>query len=311
MSFSESSVQQASHPLGYDVVKWDNAMNDISLASLSVVEMNLFTAICAQIVEREADEIHLSYSALRELMQYKNRSTKRFAKMVLNATRQIRHFSVSYKHGTKIGEGQLFYNIEADTVTGDVTVTVNRRVLGVLNDLTNNFTLFLQPDWVRLNSKYAKMIYLMVMQWRTTGRTITISVEDFRRRLGIPQTMKTAEVTRQIIKPTVKQLNTNGLIPNFKITPIKEGYSYTKYQLSFDPLPRLKNVTSHQLARINRLSEIATAKNPATANQFDETERRILANGALNGPEAHRRVQQNRLEQQRQLPQIPIFKLTD
>lgn len=298
-------------PLGHDVVKWDNAMNDINLASLSVVEMNLFTAICAQIVEREADEIHLSYSALRELMHYQNRSRRRFATMVVKATAHIRNFSVSYKHGTKIGEGQLFYNIEADTITGDVTVTVNRKVLGVLNDLTNNFTLFLQPDWVRLESKYAKMIYLMVMQWRTTGRTITIPVEEFRRRLGISKAMKTAEVTRQIIRPTERQLNENHLISNFKITPIKEGYTYTKYQLSFDPLPRLKNVTATQLARINRLTDIAAAKDPTQRAGFDEADRQVIANGALSQQEVHQRLRQNQRDRQAQLPDIPLFKLTD
>ena len=286
-------------------------MNDINLASLSAVEMNLFTAICAQIVEREADEIHLSYSTLRDLMHYENRSRKRFARMVINATRRIRRFSVSYKRGTKIGEGQLFYNIEADTATGDITVTVNRKVLGVLNDLTNHFTLFLQPDWVRLTSKYAKMVYLMVMQWRTTGRDLVIPVVEFRQRLGVPSTMKTAEFTRQVIKPVEQQLTANHLIPNFKITPIKQGYAYTHYRLSFDPIPRLKHVSPHQLARISRLSEIANAKDPANQAVFPPEDLQVLANGALNSQEAHRRIRQNQRDRATNIPDIPIFKLTD
>lgn len=85
-------VEQTALPLGHEVVKWDNAMNEINLASLSVVEMNLFTAICAQVVERNADEVHLTYSALRELMHYKSKSRVRFAKMVVKATDRLRPF---------------------------------------------------------------------------------------------------------------------------------------------------------------------------------------------------------------------------
>jgi len=302
-------VAQTALPLGHEVVKWDNAMNEINLASLNVVEMNLFTAICAQVVERDTDEIHLSYSALRELMHYTSRSRARFAKMVINATDHIRAFSVKYEHGDKVGAGQLFYNIEANKVTGDLTVSVNPKVLGVLNDLTNNFTLFLQPDWVTLNSKYTKLVYLMVMQWRTTGRDLVISVAEFRQRLGIPDSMTTSQVTKRIIHPVEQQLNQADLVPGFKITPIQQGRKYIKYRLSFDAMPKLRHAAPEQAARIGRLSAVAAAKDPAAATMYAADDRRVLADATLSQAEAKRQLRAN--EQARGIPDIPIFKLTD
>lgn len=299
---------QVNLPLGHDVVKWDNAMNGINLASLSAVELNLFTAICAQVVERESDEIHLSYSALRELMQYSSRNRKRFARMVVKATARIRQFSVSYQRGTKVGAGQLFYNIEADTLTGDVTVAVNRNVLGVLNDLTNNFTLFLQPDWVKLDSKYAKLAYLLVMQWRTTGRNIDLSVAEFRERLGVTPALSTRDVTRQVIRPIEEQLNGNHLIENFKITPIEQGRKYVGYRLSFDPLKRL-TTTNRQAERISRLTEIAEAKDQAKAAAYTPADRKILADGTLDTHQVRQRLRQNQAA--RDTLDVPLFKLTD
>lgn len=299
---------QVNLPLGHDVVKWDNAMNGINLASLSAVELNLFTAICAQVVERESDEIHLSYSALRELMQYSSRNRKRFARMVVKATARIRQFSVSYQRGTKVGAGQLFYNIEADTLTGDVTVAVNRNVLGVLNDLTNNFTLFLQPDWVKLDSKYAKLAYLLVMQWRTTGRNIDLSVAEFRERLGVTPALSTRDVTRQVIRPIEEQLNGNHLIENFKITPIEQGRKYVGYRLSFAPLKRL-TTTNRQAERISRLTEIAEAKDQAKAAAYTPADRKILADGALDTYQVRQRLRQNQAT--RDTLDVPLFKLTD
>lgn len=301
--------EQTALPLGHEVVKWDNAMNEINLASLSVVEMNLFTAICAQVVERDTDEIHLKYSALRELMHYKSKSRKRFAKMVISGTDHIRAFSVKYEHGDKVGAGQLFYNIEANKVTGDVTVSVNPKVLGVLNDLTNNFTLFLQPDWVTLESKYTKIIYLMVMQWRTTGQDLVISVDDFRRRLGIPDSMTTSQVTKRIIHPVEEQLNQKNLVPGFKITPIQRGRKYIKYRLSFNAIPRLKHATPEQAERIGRLSEIAAVKTTAGAESYDAADRRVVADATLNRADVRRKMRANELD--RDGLDVPLFKLTD
>lgn len=309
MAGESETVEQTALPLGHEVVKWDNAMNEINLASLSVIELNLFTAICAQVVERNADEIHLTYSALRELMHYKSKSRKRFAKMVINATDHIRAFSVKYERGDKVGAGQLFYNIEADRVTGDVTVSVNPKVLGVLNDLTNNFTLFLQPDWVTLDSKYTKLIYLMVMQWRTTGRDLVIPVEEFRRRLGIPDSMSTSQVTKRIINPVTQQLNATDLVPGFRITPIVRGRKYIKYRLSFDALPKLTHTTPEQEDRIGRLSEVATAKDPTTWAMYGVADRPILADATLNHTEVRRKIKANQAKHG--LPDIPIFKLTN
>lgn len=295
-------------PLGHEVIKWDNAMNNIDLATLSVTEMNLFTAICAQVVERGDEEVHLSYSALKELMHYKSRSRKRFALMVVKATEHIRTFTVQYEHGTKIGSGQLFYNIEADIVTGDISVSVNRKVLGVLNNLTNNFTLFLQPDWVTLDSKYAKIVYLMVMQWRTSNKDIIISVEDFRKKLAIPKSMTTSQVTKRIINPVKDQLNKDGLVPNFDITPIAKGRKYVEYRLTFDAIPKLKTTNKMQSARIGRLTEVAEAKSGVNYSENEEQSRKIIGNIQLSKIEV-----QNKLHelQKSQLPNIhiPLFKL--
>lgn len=302
-------VEQTALPLGHEVVKWDNAMNEINLASLSVVEMNLFTAICAQVVERNADEVHLTYSALRELMHYKSKSRVRFAKMVVKATDRLRAFSVTYERGDKVGAGQLFYNVEANKVTGDMTVAVNPKVLGILNDLTNHFTLFLQPDWVMLDSKYAKLIYLMVMQWRTTGKDLVIPVPEFRQRLGIPDSMSTSQVTKRIILPVEQQLNQKNLVPGFKITPISRGRKYIKYRLSFDALPKLRHTTPAQDDRIRRLTEVAEAKDPQTAAMYGAADRRVLSDATLTHSEARQQVRAHQRAQG--LPDVPIFKLTD
>lgn len=296
-------------PLGHEVVKWDNSLNHLDFAALTVMEMNLFTAICAQVVERETTEVHLSYSLLKELMQFKSTSKQRFIKTLIKGTRHLRAFAVSYEHGTKIGAGQLFYNLEADKITGDLDVAVNEKVLGVLNNLTDNFTMFLQPNWVQITSKYAKIAYLIIMEWRKTGREIIIPMTEFRQRLNVPKTMTTNDITKRVLQPIEEQLTQHQLIKDLQITPIRTGHRYVAYKFTFAPMPLLAPITPSQTDRINRLTEIARTKTPAGKTMYRKDDRAIVTDATLTTAQKNRKLAAAHAHDEQLV--IPLFKLGD
>ncbi|HEB7541831.1 TPA: RepB family plasmid replication initiator protein [Campylobacter coli] len=87
-----------------------------------------------------------------------------------------------------------------------IEIQVNPRFEYILNQLTANFTAFELAEFIALSGKYAKTLYRLLKQFRTTGKAY-FEWEEFCRIMDIPQDYRQSEIDKRILKPAIKELS--------------------------------------------------------------------------------------------------------
>lgn len=245
---------------GHTIVKVDNGLNSFDYSGFTKIELNVFMALCAQLVEKESDTITIPLSQLRELTGYTATTRERMAKVVMSTYYKVTNVNIAYvdTENDKEGAGHLFYNFELDRKNMSLEVSVNPKLTWVLNDLENSYTMYLLPDFVEIHNKYAKIMYMHLMQWRTSTATLEFTIDKLRQELGFPRSYHGSQINNRVIKPIIEELT--PLLSGFTVETVKQGRSIIGFRFSFQRLPKLKNTTLKQEKRIGELQRIADEK---------------------------------------------------
>jgi plasmid replication initiation protein len=95
-------------------------------------------------------------------------------------------------------------------------------VISLITELENKYTEYELQQIASLNSSYANRLYEILIQWRSTGKLLMISVDELKRRLGIIsneyQTMEAFK--RRVLNLSITQIN--------EYTDIKVSYEQHK-----------------------------------------------------------------------------------
>ncbi len=87
-----------------------------------------------------------------------------------------------------------------------IEIQVNPQFEYILNQLSANFTAFELEEFIALSGKYAKTLYRLLKQFRTTGKAY-FEWEEFCRIMDIPQDYRQSEIDKRILKPAIKELS--------------------------------------------------------------------------------------------------------
>lgn len=127
----------------------------------------------------------------------------------------------------------LFPTFVTDEEEDTLTVSVNQDFAFVLNDLQQNFTRFELEEFVSLDSKYAKTLYRLIKQYKSTGE-YRVSVTEFRDLMGCPPSYTNYVFLRDVVQPSVKKLQV--FFPLLKCTVLhahKKGAPVSGYMFTF------------------------------------------------------------------------------
>ena len=99
-------------------------------------------------------------------------------------------------------------------------------------------------EFVNLNGTYIKTIYRYLKQYRQTGRWC-IRYDDFKELLGIPESYKSCDIDKQILKPAIKELSAERNLFDMRRTPFqklsvrkfKKGREIETLEFTFMPQP--------------------------------------------------------------------------
>jgi plasmid replication initiation protein len=198
-------------------------MNLVNFNHFTEVEFNIFFAVCQQMRDKNLSEVELSFSKLRELTNYSDRSIPRFVAdlkktyiKLLNSTLGIQKDEYTY-----IGF-VLFTKFEINTKTQIVSIRTNQEFEYVLNAVTSNFTRFELEQFVSLSKINSKTIYRMLKQFRMTG-IWSIEYQEFLEMLNIAH-WETTNKTKEF-KRIVKDLE--PFFKNLVVEKVKKGGKQT------------------------------------------------------------------------------------
>ena len=101
--------------------------------------------------------------------------------------------------------------IEYETGRGEVKITFTDKIMPYLCAIENRFTEYALTEAAGIKSIYSWRMLEFLTSW-STGKEgqRTISIEKFREMMETPTSHKNGDITKKIIEPAIKELETRG-----------------------------------------------------------------------------------------------------
>jgi len=198
-------------------VRYQNELNLVPLKEFNAKEMDLFFALCARMKERGLDNVRFSFEELKELSEYKFTGNDRFVHDLENVYQKM--ISMSYR------TDEMF-----------VDVSVNPKLDYIINGLTTEVSRFELSAFTSIRSTYAKTLFRLLMQYRSTGYYI-VRIEDFKERMDIPESYRQmGQIDQKVLQPALRELQ--NYFRDLKVTKIKakKGNKIAKLEFTFSGL---------------------------------------------------------------------------
>ncbi|MDY3672872.1 MAG: replication initiation protein [Campylobacter sp.] len=203
--------------MSVEVVKYHNDFNKVGLGSFNELEQNLLFGILVECRNKQDIEFELSADDLARFVKVRRNVTNdELFKMACDLSKNFLKldFRVVKRDGNRICRG--FFNlfetlvvcsIECDNyeILEKIIIKVNPDFAYLINQLAEHFTQFELEEFIFLKGRYTKTLYRYLKQFRTTG-VWRVTWDNFKMLLDIPKSYKMCDIDKQILEPSVKQL---------------------------------------------------------------------------------------------------------
>ncbi|HCR9781762.1 TPA: replication initiation protein, partial [Pseudomonas aeruginosa] len=218
-----------------------------TLKKFNAKEMDLFFALCARMKDKGLNNIVFSFEELKELSDYRTTAIKAFTDDLDSLYSKMLQLTYrdEYDDDGSFRRFVLFTSFDVNVKKQTVEVSINPKLEGILNGLTTEFSKFELSAFTSLRSTYAKTLFRLLMQYRSTGYYV-VNIEEFRELLNIPDYYQMGNIDQKVLKPAMKELN--NYFEDLEITKIKakKGNKIAKLEFTFTGLKTTKpSVTMH------------------------------------------------------------------
>lgn len=217
----------------------------------------MFFSILRKVKNQGTNVVEYDFKELRETIKYTSRDRKNFIIKLKNVNRKLLQSFITvpndYDDEDDIG---FFSKFSVRKSIEKLVVSVNKDFVDLLNNF-EQFTEFLLSNFVSFRSKYSKLLYKTLMQFKSTGK-LYLKMEDFREKLDIPKSYRLSEITEQVLEVAKKELST--VLENFEYKKIKKGRTVVRIDFTFKPIKNFENPEVIEIIENND-------------NEIEETER--------------------------------------
>jgi plasmid replication initiation protein len=189
-------------------VVFENTLNEVvDIKKLKKMELRLFYALVMSVHNKGTDTIVLKLNELKETTKYKKTTKSEWKKVVSKTFDKV--FPLFWKKRIN-GQlemillfKQLTYNFEDDLLI----VRINKSSEFIFNDIKKTFTKFGWANFVRLNSKYAQILFPQLQQYNSIGKRV-FSKEELYKLFNVPESMRPSNnFNKRIMNPIKEELS--------------------------------------------------------------------------------------------------------
>lgn len=216
-----------------EIVKYANWTNALKFKDFTPQDYDFFMMLCSKMKDKGTRTLTFSFEEVKRLSGYQKKDKKAFVEKLMSMNRKLMSITTDVVIGSKYLQFVLFTTFVTDTEEDTLTVSVNQDFQFVLNDLTKNFTRFELEEFLSLESKYAKTLYRLVKQYKSTGE-YRVDIGEFRDLMGCPPSYNNGVFLRDIVQPAVVKVQ--QFFPLLKCTVLhakKRGAPVTGYLFTF------------------------------------------------------------------------------
>lgn len=268
-----------------NIVKYHNDLNELTFYKFGQVDFDFFMVLCSKFRDVDSEKISISFDEFRRLAGYSNKtSMERF----INELRLMNYkqliSSGTIKRGNKIHQFVLFTEFEIDPDEKLISARVNKDYRYILSEVTKNFTRFELEEFVGLTSKYAKILYRLLKQFRMTGKYM-VGVEDFKRIMMVPKSYTNMKIGQKILKPSVTMLAPYFKNLEYKVIRYenKPGRPVRGYEFSFVPEDVPKQIQKKPAQEKSKKSANRFHNFDQRTYDYDDLERKLRKAIQKNG----------------------------
>ena len=148
-----------------------------------------------------------------------------------------------------------------------VTMKFAPAIMPLISELERRFTSYSLDRIASLNSAYAVRLYELLIQWRSTGLTPLIKLDDLRQKLGVEKNEypRMTDFKKRVLDLGIEQINEHTDI-TAKYKQIKKGREIVGFEFSFKGKSKPIDSTSK-----------AVERDPNTADMFTQLTDKQLA----------------------------------
>ena len=217
-----------------EVVKYHNDLNTVIMRKWNAEEMNFFFAIITKVRDEGTRLMKFDTDELRNLAS-KDFHLDRWSQTMKSVADKVVDLKYYERTEHSYAVMNLFSYFRVDEKECIVEVEVSSKFEYVINKLEAQFTQYELAEFTNIRSTYAKTAYRLLKQWRTVGRK-EFKIDEFKTLLDMPNSYKSSEIDRAVVKPILKQLSPyfEGLKVK-KIKSNKRGNPVLGYEFTWNP----------------------------------------------------------------------------
>lgn len=216
---------------GAFMIKYHNNLNKIALKDFNQRELSIFFAVCSIMKEQGTSELEISFSELENIIGIPFKDKNELVTYIRNTNRKLLNLKTEIANDGVYIDFVLFRTFITDTNKNILTVKVNEDFAYILNDLTQNFTLFELKEFNLLTSIYAKHLYRLLKQFRYTGY-YKVEISEFKRLFDVPSSYQMNDINKRVLNPAIKEVK--KFFSSLTLTKEKEGKRIKYLKFTFD-----------------------------------------------------------------------------
>ncbi|MBF2782401.1 hypothetical protein AST01_12060 [Staphylococcus equorum] len=234
-----------------ETVVYRNEMNLVPLRKFTSTEVDLFFTLCNKLKEQDTRRLEIYFDELKHLSNYYSRSQDRFVKDLEHVYDKMLNLTYTERNGKSFKKFVLFTSYEVDVEEQQLAISINSDLKHILNSITADFTKFELQEMTYLKSTYAKNMFRLLKQYKSTGY-LKISVEDFRERLDVPKSYRMTDLNKNIFTPIINELSSIFKGLNINKVKAKKGRKIEWLEFSFEPEKRIHSKRQPEMANIGK-----------------------------------------------------------
>ena len=213
-----------------DIVKYNNDLNKLNMASLKEKELELFYAICLELKEKGTNTVVVDITEFRKAFNIPAVNKKRFSEYLENTQDKFLSLKYALRTEKRLKKGVFFYDFDADLEENKMTIKINPEYAYILNGIVDYYTQFSFKEFQSLKCKYSKLLLPKLCQWQGTKK-LEIEKEEMFEILGVPESYKKdiSNFNKKVIKPIKEELP--KIFNNLKIKTIKKSTRNSKNEI--------------------------------------------------------------------------------
>ena len=157
----------------------------------------------------------------------------------------------------------LFPTFSVDEKEKTVRIRINPDYKYLLNHLQAPYTIQALIEYSNLKSGYSQLMYSILKKWNKIKK-VTITLEDFRRELGVPESYDTAVINKRVLPPIMKELP--QYFEGLKVKKIKDGKFISGFEFTWKDNKVDETIEEEEEIEISE--ELLSAIEKAEKNRF-------------------------------------------